>query len=132
MFDYDYNSQYNILKAKANKVLTISGIRNHYKFLEENRNLPKVLKVLIDCRTTKMDVNPEEIKGLSNQLEITTTRFESLREAILVKKPFETAIAQIFEMNYNTFKNFEFNVFSTEKAALSQLFSDQETTKKGL
>lgn len=124
MFNYIYNSSYNILKVKVQSLLTISGIRNHYKYLEENRDLPQNLKVLIDCRNVKMDVNPEELKDLCKQMENTLSHYEFLHEAIIVENPFETAIAQIFEMYYNTYKNFRFNVFSTEIGALNQLITE--------
>ena len=75
-----------------------------------------------------MKVSPEEIKELCKQVEYTISQFESLQEVILVQNPFETAIAQIFEMHYNTIKNFSFQVFSTEEAALNHLLSDVEAT----
>ena len=121
MINYSYNSESKILEAKATGIKKVDDIILHYKHLSETNSYPKILKVLIDSRQAKMDVHPDELKKIFYPLVRAIKTYDSLYEAFLVKNPYETAIATLFEKEYLNFKNFKFNIFSTKEAAIDWL-----------
>jgi hypothetical protein len=69
-----------------------------------------------------------KVSGDINSIESTTEavkkslkRYKIIKEAILVDKPFATAIAKIFQLFNSKIENYSFEVFSTEDASRNWL-----------
>ena len=121
MLKYSFNDELNILNVKVTDYVNVSDIINHYKYLFENNSFPEKLNVLIDSGNAVFEVKPDEIKKVLKPLLKSINKYDHLHEAILVNNPYKTAIASLFKKKYINFKNYKFNVFSTEEAALNWL-----------
>jgi hypothetical protein len=119
MLDYTFSND--ILFAKSTGDNTISDIIGHYDRLARSDEYSENLKVLIDIREVNLNVNPEELSAVRQSLIQSVENLGVLYEAILVKEPYETAIATLFEREFNDIGNYTFKVFYTEHAALSWL-----------
>jgi hypothetical protein len=118
MRNYTYNKITKVLEVEIDADITIESISRHYKKLGNDDLLPRNLKVLIDCRGYKMNIDIDEINTSGNaQLKVALTRFNSIQEVILVDKPFETVVAILFRYFNFKFESYSFRVFSTEYAA---------------
>ena len=117
MRDYYYNEKLDILETRTLGILRITDIIHHYDKLINIVNLPNCLKVLIDCRGSKLDVKIDEISSTNDAVKKALSKFENIQEAILVDQPYETVVATLFE-NYNAdIIEYRFKVFCTEEAA---------------
>ena len=79
--------------------------------------MPENLRVLIDCRDVAFDIDIRSIEFTSETLNKSLKRYSTIKEAILVDKPFETAIAKMFQLLHSKIENYNFEIFSTEDAS---------------
>jgi hypothetical protein len=122
MRNYTYNEESMILETRTKGILKIEDIIEHYKKIGKEESLSRNLKILIDCRGTKMDIKINEIGQTYDTVKEVLLKYNDIREAILVDKPYETVIAVLFD-NYNAdLESYSFKVFSTEDAARYWLF----------
>lgn len=115
------NEKLMILEIEMQGVITIDDIILHYTNIMDDKTLPRELKVLIDCRSTQMDINVDEISSTIDAVKKALLKYNSIREAILVDKPFETVVATLFEQYNSDLEAYNFSVFCTEKAAINWL-----------
>jgi len=115
--DYTMNPTTGIFIADKTGILTLEGIMAHYVELQVNTSLPNTLKVLIDCRKARFDVDINKLASLESHVRESVKRFQYLREAILVDKPYETVVATLFLKIHASLPNYSFRVFSTQEAA---------------
>lgn len=107
-----------ILETKAIGILKIKDIISHYEKITYNNNyLPSNLKVLIDCRDARVDINVNEIQIAHRILKNVLLKYNSIKEAVIVDKPYETALALLFKYDSLNFESYLFEVFCTKNAA---------------
>jgi hypothetical protein len=121
MIDYVYNSRSKILEVKVTGDISIEGIIGHYNYIAENDALPDILRILIDCRGAAFDVDINSIESTTEAVKKSLKRYKIIKEAILVDKPFATAVAKIFQLFNSKIKNYSFEIFSTEDASRNWL-----------
>ena len=121
MRKYSYNKKLDILVLSASEVILINEIIDHYLELSKNVSLPRNLRVLLDCRGARLNVDTDEIGLTHDAVKEALNKYEYIREAILIDKPYETVLANLFKHYNEDFENYTFNIFSTEEAALRWL-----------
>ncbi len=117
MLHFNYYKKANFLETKILGDIDISDIEKHYRYISSICKKHKILRVLIDCRKCRINVQPNDLDQLKPLLLDLTNKLVYLREAILVDLPQSTVIATIFEDKYEGIPNYSFKVFSTEEAA---------------
>ena len=117
-----YNEKQSILETRYIGVLRIEDIIRHYDDIAKFDYLPKQLKVLIDCRGVKIDINIGDINLTKESVKNVLKIFNSMQEVILVDRPDVTAVAMLFKIKNSLVKNYSFDVFCTEDAAKRWLF----------
>jgi hypothetical protein len=120
MIDITYNDELGVLCTKTGGKLSIDEILEHYRKIRQNNTYPRDLKVLIDCRSTRLAVKLDDVSRIVEAAKNTIPKYSRLREAILITAPYETVIATLFEQNAR-FKNYHFKLFNSENAALRWL-----------
>ena len=120
MIEYLYDNKLEILKTNSKGILRIDDIVSHYYTIAKNNILTENLKILIDCRETKFDVEPDEIILINDAVKKALNKYAYIKEAILIEQPYETVLATIFEKGIKL-DHYNFKIFSTENAALSWL-----------
>lgn len=120
MISFTFNKELNFLKTKTSGIIGIKEILKHYNHLKENNSYPKNLNVLIDCCDSEFKIEPQEIPIFIDATKQTLQKYDSLTEAILIKKPYETVIATLFKDMFNSEK-YNFKIFYTEEAAIKWL-----------
>ncbi len=121
MNTYHFNKELNIYETKYTGLLTILNIIDHYNRIAKNNKLPKILNTIIDCREAQFDIKTNEINYTKEAVKSALNKYEKIKEAIIIDKPYETAIATLFK-NYNAYlKSYSFKIFSTEEAAINWL-----------
>jgi len=110
-----------ILKIRISGIVNIKDISNHYVAIANDKTLSDRLNILTDCRETKLNISPEELNGYSKFTKKVFGRFNYIKEAIIVDKPYETAIAILLGKTLSILNNHLIGIFSTEKAATNWL-----------
>ncbi len=77
---------------------------------------------------SKSKILEVKVSGDINSIESTTEavkkslkRYKIIKEAILVDKPFATAVTKIFQLFNSKIENYSFEIFSTENASRNWL-----------
>jgi hypothetical protein len=120
MITITYNDELNVLQTKTGGELSVEEILRHYDEIRQNDSYPRDLKVLIDCRSTRLAVKLDDVTQIIEAARATIPKYERLREAILITAPYETVVATLFEQNAR-FKNYHFRLFNSRNAALQWL-----------
>ena len=121
MKSYSLNENDQILILTAIGKQSLKDIIDHYLYLSKTNDLPKDLKCLIDCREAIFELDHNELNFTTKSVNLALQNYDRINEAILVEKPFETVIANLFEELNAPLENYTFQVFSTEEAALNWL-----------
>ena len=122
MFNYIYNDNLNIVEVKIMGEAKISDIISLYDMIANDDTLPNNLKILYDLRDYRLNIDHNEAHLVIDSIKKDLTKHDQLREAIIIDKPHETALAQIVEYN-NDITNYSMRIFSTENTAMNWLKS---------
>lgn len=117
MIEYSYNYRDLILEVNVTGTLTIETIISHYERITNDVSLPRILRVLIDAKSAKFDIKMDDIKSTTDGVTKALQRYIYISEAILVDKPYATAVALLFNNNNGGLDSYDFQVFNTENAA---------------
>jgi hypothetical protein len=120
MIEISYNNDLGVLQTKTGGDLSIEEILGHYDEIRQNNTYPRDLKVIIDCRSTRLAVKLDDVTSIIEAAKTTIPKYKRLREAILITAPYETVVATLFEQNAR-FENYNFRLFNSENAALRWL-----------
>lgn len=126
MIKYTFNQQLEIVELVALDEVTVDQIIEYYLSISKDNSLPRNLKTLIDCSNGKLqiDLNKNEIEKARFALNKAIDVFDSIREAVVVVKPYETVVATLFRDFNHDIKNLSFKIFCTQKASLKWLLSN--------
>lgn len=122
MRNYTYNEVSRILETRAKGILKIGDIIDHYEIITNEESFPRNLKVLIDCRGAQMDIKVDETGQIHAMVKKALSKYNYIKEAILVDKPNETVIAMLFDYYSSDLKTYSFHVFSIENVAREWLY----------
>ena len=120
MITITFNEELGVLLTKTGGDLSNEEILGHYREIRQNNAYPRDLKVMIDCRSTRLLIKLDDVTRIIDAAKDTIPRYDRLREAILITAPYETAVATLFEQNAR-FKNYHFRLFNSENAAMRWL-----------
>ena len=120
MITFSFNHEIGVLLTKTGGDLGIDEILGHYEEIRNNETYPRDLKVIIDCRSTRLAVKLDDVTHIVQAAKSTIPKYERLTEAILITEPYETVVATLFEQNAR-FKNYHFRLFNSKNAALRWL-----------
>lgn len=125
MINHSFNKQRQILGIVALDVVTVDQIIEYYISISKDNSLPRNLNILIDASKAKFQkgINKNEDEKVRLALKEALKVFDSICEAIIVDKPNETAISMLFREYNQNIKNFSFEIFSTQKAAIKWLLN---------
>jgi len=123
MIKYTFNKQINIIELIAQDIITIDQIISYYLSISKDKSLPRNLKTLVDCTNGKLqiDLNKKEIEQASLALNTAIEVFDSIQEAVVVDKPYNTVVTTLFRDFNCDIKNFDIKIFCTQKASLEWL-----------
>jgi hypothetical protein len=120
MIEISYNDELGVLHTKTGGELSIEEILGHYDEIRQNETYPRDLKVMIDCRSTRLAVKLDDVTRIVEAAKSTIPKYKSLREAIVITAPYETVVATLFEQNAR-FEHYHFRLFNSENDALRWL-----------
>jgi hypothetical protein len=120
MIDIAYDDELGVLCTKTGGELSVEEILGHYREIRQNTTYPRDLKVIIDCRSTRLAVKLDDVSRIVEAAKNALPKYTSLKEAILITAPYETVVATLFEQNAR-FKNYHFRLFNSKNAALRWL-----------
>lgn len=109
------------LEIKISGIVDINDILSQYATKSNDEPTTGRLKVLIDCRKTKLIISLKEMDNYHSYAKKVIDRFHYFKAAIVVDKPYETAIAMLLSKPLSNLKNHFIGIFCTERAATDWL-----------
>jgi hypothetical protein len=119
----NFNPEDGILYTRPNPVVAIDDMRNGIQMLVASTSLPRDLKILEDARESTITFQASDLPALSRQLERILGLYSSVRHAVVLSNPLNTALAMLIGSKANNDK-YQLRVFSTPDAARSWLLSE--------
>ena len=121
MVSYDFDEELGILKFHFIGQITIKDLFENALTIVQNDALPRDVKLLAYADKADFVFSTEELDGFWKALAAGKRKFTSVKEAIIVARPKETALTYISSKSARQMDHFKFSVFSTEAAALAWL-----------
>ena len=125
MITREYEAETSTLKAKYFGNLTLDELREHLNHLSESDKYDRRLYILTDAFEAKVDFPVDSIGSVMKMTAMALQRYASVREAILIDNPLETAYATHYQ-SMNEISNYAVSVFSTVEAAKEWLYGEDE------
>ncbi|MFN8209424.1 MAG: STAS/SEC14 domain-containing protein [Bacteroidales bacterium] len=89
--------------------------------VKDRKNLPSEIKILMDARRATFGSRPEDLKSILRKIKEHYKKFDSIKFAIILQNPYETAIGIIMQEMLREIPSVVLRVFSTEQAAVKWL-----------
>ncbi len=116
MVRFDYNIEEGYVEILFLKEVSQAEVINMLKSIKDHNEFPKDLKMFIDGTNGKLAINPDELQVILNENIKMFETFNTLKVAIVIDKPVDTAIAVIYNRMIQL-ERYEFKVFNTLMAA---------------
>ncbi len=116
MIQYNFNQEKNYIEATFTGKINQGEIVNYINSLMKENQLPENLKGIIDAREASFNIHPADLYNILSENVKMFSRFNSLKVAIIIKNPVDTALAMIFTRLIQL-ERYLFKVFTTETAA---------------
>lgn len=122
MISYHFDKEDKILNVKFQGEISIQDMYDHILWLRENKELPQRLKILSETTEAKWSekVGRQELLSFLEENKTSLAQREIIYDAYVISGTFETALGMLYR-ELNKIKNYNFNVFSTKRAALNWL-----------
>jgi hypothetical protein len=91
------------------------------EIVKDNEKKYTSIRVLGDARRATFDGKPADLNTITRKFKEHGRKFESIKLAMVLQNPYETAISIILKAMLKEFTNTSLNVFSTEHAAVEWL-----------
>lgn len=117
-----FNKDTDILVYKTKGIIDKNHIIDFYRHMAVDLSYPRKLKTLIDATDCQFEFEIKDLRELFKELVLAFEKYDSLYEAIVVSKPYETVIATLFADGFKD-PNYEFKVFSTKSGAVKWLLN---------
>ena len=121
MITYEFDHGSGIFKFHFLGPITIQDLFDNAATIRANEHIPKDAKLLAYADKADFVFSTDELKKFGDYLANSERRFNSVKEAFIVARPKETALAFLFAMSSAQMDHFKFKSFSTEEAALAWL-----------
>ena len=79
MITFSYDDELGILHTITGGDLSIDEILGHYQEIRQNNTYPRDLKVIIDCRTTRLAVKLDNVSHIIEAAKNTIPKYMRLR-----------------------------------------------------
>ena len=130
MITREYEAKSSTLKAKYSGNLTLDELLEYINHLSESDEYDRRLYIFTDGFEAKVDFPVDAIESIMELTAKTLQRYASVREAILIDNPLETAYATHYQ-SMNEISNYAVRVFSTVEAAREWLATGQQVAIRG-
>ena len=122
MIHYHFNKEIQVLEVIYKGDISAEDIIKHSLFVANNKNFPRILKIITDSTNAHYTFSPAIIKKLLKYVEESLRNYEFIKDAFIHSNPVETAYSHLLEIEQNH-DNYSHRIFSTKKAAIHWLIN---------
>jgi glutamyl-tRNA reductase len=116
----EFNEKSGILHSKFEGIVSLRDVVEYIRATKNNTSYPRDLKILTDSRGAIMNFNIDDLNVIVLENTQSIKNYNSITDAIVLDGVKETALSLLYK-ELSKLKNYKFNVFSTEAAALNWL-----------
>jgi phage-related protein len=118
MFEKDekFDETDNVLFIKLKGNVSIENILQSADELEQNKTLPRVLRIIEDARDANVKLSVRELHLIEQKIRIVAKNFDSIRHAVIHSTPINTALSFMMSDMIKS-SNYNLKVFSTMEGA---------------
>ena len=117
MITYHYNDSTNILETSFKGMIDPKEILEFMQAINKNKDLPRVLNVLIDIRDADYVFEPISIQNIVKANFRMNRSYQQINTAMLANNPNEPEL-QLYKQQVRSSRNYHFNMFDSEHNAL--------------
>ena len=116
----EFNERSGILHSKFEGNVSLIEVVEYIRATKENKVYPRHLKIITDSREAIMNFNVDDLDVIVLENIQSIENYDSITDAIVLDGAIEMALSILYQ-ELSKLKNYKFNVFSTEEAALNWL-----------
>lgn len=120
-----FDSQLGILDTSFEENVTVDEIVNYIAATRLNRKYPRVLRILTDATTAKMDFSSTELNRIVAENFKSLEEYDQIIDAIVIDSPRVTAMSLLYQDLAESSK-YSFEVFSSRQTAMKRLTSQND------
>ncbi|MBI9069140.1 MAG: hypothetical protein JEZ09_17725 [Salinivirgaceae bacterium] len=120
MITFSYNELLEILEVIYKGKVTYEELYDFGIAFENNKSLPRNLKMLTDVTKANYDFPPEKIADIAKNMENITKNYQQIKAAFIQTKPTETAMSILLQ-NEHRRENYIHKIFYSREQALEWL-----------
>ena len=92
MITYTFNTEKNIFDTVFSNMIEPEEILKYMQYVNNNKELPRILNALIDVRTADFDFKPSAIQNIVRANFRMNTAFQMINNAILANDPHDVTL----------------------------------------
>lgn len=120
MIGSTFNEQLQIVEAKFKGEISLQEIMQFVCNIGENKFLPNVCNIIIDATESHYNFGVEQLDFLARSIENNTSRFNSIKGAVIHHNTDDTALSVTLQRDFN-YSKYQHKTFCTREAALEWL-----------
>jgi len=121
MITKQFNHNSNILEVTYSGEIDIKQILNYQLEINLDTSFPRDLMILTDATNSKIILSTKEVDEIALAIEDLMKKYSLIKNAFLTDSPLPTALSTLYKLSVTSFPTYQFDVFSTKKAALKFL-----------
>jgi len=93
--EFDYKT--NILHTKFEGEITLLEVVEYIRATKNNKEYPRILKILTDASTSKMNLDFEDLEVIVSENYKSIEKYDCIIDAIVLENPKETALSFLYK-----------------------------------
>ncbi len=120
MIKSEYNDVLDFYHFTFYGEITSEELISFVKKMENNSQYPKVIKILTETDNAKIKIDTYDLPKILNEANKAKKRFDLIIHAVVINKPFITALAFLYQKKMNLSRH-KLKIFSNKEAAIEWL-----------
>lgn len=121
MITFSYNKEENIFYIERRDEIELDDLIKYIEGIDQYSKNMDNLYILDDIRNSISKFTIEDIPTIIDEVKKRISKYKEVRCAVLVDKPFDTALSMLYENLSSIIENYLYKTFSTTEAGKNWL-----------
>lgn len=117
MIRFNHNKEDNIIYVERRGEIVLNDIIKYVEGIDQNFQSLEKLYIVDDMRNSTSKLTVADNPIIIDEIKKRISKYVEVRCAVLVDKPFDTALSLLYENLSSSIKNYSYRTFSTKDAA---------------
>ena len=117
MITKQFNHISNILEVTYSGEIDIKQILDYQNEIFLDTSFPRKLMIFTNASNSKIVLSTKEVDEVALAIEDLMSKYTLIKNAFLTDSPLPTALSTLYKLSVASFPTYQFDVFSSKKAA---------------